>query len=45
VVYSYGVTYFILKYVDKFVPVRVPEEVEVKGLDEAIHGETAYRLS
>jgi Amt family ammonium transporter len=42
-VYAFGVTYLILKVVDNFVPIRVPEEAEEKGLDESIHGETAYR--
>jgi Amt family ammonium transporter len=42
-VYAFGVTYFILKVVDNFVPIRVPEEAEEKGLDESIHGEVAYR--
>jgi Amt family ammonium transporter len=42
-IYAYVVTYGILKVVNAFIPVRVPEEVEIKGLDEAIHGEVAYR--
>lgn len=44
-IYAYTVTYGILKVIDKIVPIRVPEEVEIKGLDEAIHGEVAYRIS
>jgi len=43
-IYAYGVTYAILVLVDKFVPVRVTEDVEEQGLDEAIHGEVAYRI-
>lgn len=42
-VYAFGVTYLILKVVDRYVPIRVPEDIEEKGLDEGIHGETAYR--
>lgn len=41
-VYSFGLTYLILKVVNIFEPVRVSNEVEVKGLDSGIHGETAY---
>ena len=43
-VYSFGVTYGILKIINVFEPVRVPDDVQVKGLDIAIHGETAYDL-
>jgi Amt family ammonium transporter len=42
-IYAYVVTYAILKIVDSIVPIRVSEEAEVQGLDEALHGETAYR--
>jgi ammonium transporter, Amt family len=40
--YSFGVTYAALKIINLFTPVRVPEEIEEKGLDEQIHGEKAY---
>jgi len=43
-VYSFVVTFFILKAVNAFTPVRVPDEIEEKGLDEALHGEKAYDL-
>lgn len=41
-VYSFAVTYMILKIVNIFTPVRVPDEVEITGLDQMIHGEAAY---
>lgn len=40
--YAFGVTYLILKVINVFESVRVPLEVEIEGLDTAIHGETAY---
>jgi ammonium transporter, Amt family len=43
-VYAFGVTYGILKVVNRFTPVRVSEEDELLGLDVAIHGEAAYDL-
>jgi Amt family ammonium transporter len=43
--YSFGVTYFGLKLINVFTPVRVVDEVEQKGLDEGLHGETAYDLA
>lgn len=42
--YAFGVTYIILKVINAFESVRVPKEVEIQGLDTAIHGETAYDL-
>jgi Amt family ammonium transporter len=42
--YSFGVTYAGLKLINLFTPVRVPDGVEHKGLDEALHGESAYDL-
>lgn len=44
-VYSFVVTYIILKVVNYFDPVRVSDEIEAKGLDETIHGEIAYDLN
>ena len=41
-IYSFVVTYGILKAIDVFSPVRVSEDEEMKGLDHSIHGETAY---
>ena len=43
-IYSFIVTYLLLKVIDKITPVRVPEEAEEKGLDTELHGETAYDL-
>jgi Amt family ammonium transporter len=40
--YSFVGTWAILKVLDKFDPVRVPDAVEQKGLDTEIHGEEAY---
>jgi Amt family ammonium transporter len=44
-VYSFVVTYFGLKLINLFTPVRVPDHVELRGLDEGLHGETAYDLA
>ena len=44
IVYSFGITWLILKIQNIFMPVRVPDEVEVKGLDESELGEKAYTL-
>jgi Amt family ammonium transporter len=41
-VYAFAVTYGILKLVNLVTPVRVTEEDELQGLDEALHGEVAY---
>lgn len=43
-VYSFGVTFIILKVLNRFAPVRVSNKVEIEGLDKAVHGETAYDL-
>ncbi len=40
--YSYLVTMLLLKIINHFTPVRVSDEVEKKGLDSSLHGETAY---
>ena len=42
--YSFVVTWLILKILDRFERVRVPDAVELKGLDSEIHGEAAYVL-
>jgi Amt family ammonium transporter len=42
--YSFGVTWAILKILNLITPVRVPDSVEVKGLDEGLFGERAYEL-
>ena len=43
-VYAFGVTYLILKVLNKFHPVRVSEKEELEGLDSSLHGEHAYEL-
>jgi Amt family ammonium transporter len=43
-VYSFIVTFAILKVLNKFEPVRVSEEAEIEGLDAALHGESAYEF-
>lgn len=42
--YAFVVTYFILKVINAFDSVRVPETMEIQGLDTSIHGEAAYDL-
>jgi ammonium transporter, Amt family len=42
VVYALVVTWVILKVINAFDPIRVPDEVERKGLDSELHGEEAY---
>ncbi|MDR1782093.1 MAG: ammonium transporter [Bacilli bacterium] len=41
-IYAFIFTYVILWVINKFIPVRVSEQVELKGLDAAILGENAY---
>ncbi len=41
-VYVFGVTYIISKLVDKTIGLRVKETDEDRGLDVALHGESAY---
>lgn len=43
-VYSFIVTFGILKILNKFESVRVSEEIEIEGLDSALHGESAYEF-
>jgi ammonia channel protein AmtB len=43
-IYAFIVTVIILKGISLLMPVRVPPEAQEKGLDEAVHGETAYEL-
>ncbi len=42
--YSFVVTWLILKILNVFERVRVPDAIELKGLDSEIHGEAAYVL-
>ncbi len=44
VVFTFVMTYAILKVINLFSPVRVSEEEEIKGLDSTLHGESAYEL-
>ena len=44
IVYSFGITWLILKIQNHFVPVRLPDDVELIGLDESELGEKAYTL-
>ena len=41
--YAFVFTYAMLRVIDLITPVRVGEEAE-RGLDEAMHGESAYGL-
>lgn len=41
-VYTAVITFIIFKIVDGIIGLRVPEEEEIMGLDESIHGEKAY---
>jgi Amt family ammonium transporter len=43
--YAFGMTWLILKLLDRFQPVRVSDEVELQGLDQELHGEEAYLLT
>lgn len=43
-VYSFIITYATLKILNLIEPVRVSKEVEIKGLDESLHGEEAYNF-
>ena len=42
--WSFCATWVILKVISRFGPIRVSYEQELEGLDEALHGESAYRL-
>ncbi len=41
-IWAFVVTYFMLVVINKFTAVRVSDEDEAMGLDESIHGESAY---
>jgi len=43
-IYSFGVTYLILKVINTFGSVRVSAKEEKEGLDAILHGESAYDL-
>jgi Amt family ammonium transporter len=42
--YAFAVTWLILKVLNRFEPVRVHDDVELKGLDSEMHEEEAYIL-
>jgi Amt family ammonium transporter len=42
--YAFGVTWVLAKLVDRTIGLRVDPEVEARGLDLALHAETAYAL-
>jgi len=42
IVWAFVITYILLWAINKITPVRVSEEVEQSGLDDALHGESAY---
>lgn len=44
-VYALGVTFLILKVLDRFEPVRVPDSLELAGLDTELEEDQAYNLS
>jgi Amt family ammonium transporter len=41
-VWAFGFTYVMLSLINKITPVKVSEAMEQMGLDEGLHGETAY---
>lgn len=43
-VYASAVTYIILKVLDLLGVLRVPETIQMQGLDESMYGEDAYNL-
>ena len=40
--YAFGFTYIMLALINKITPVKVSEDIELAGIDIAIHGEKAY---
>jgi len=42
VVYSFVVTFAIVKVIDRVIGLRVDEEAEIVGLDQSLHSESAY---
>ncbi len=43
-VWSFGVTWALAKVIDRLIGLRVPVEVEIQGLDIALHSESAYAV-
>ncbi|HLN04782.1 MAG TPA: ammonium transporter [Acidimicrobiales bacterium] len=44
-VYAFGVTWIILKVLNRFEPIRVPDTMELQGLDTEMEEEQAYILT
>jgi ammonium transporter, Amt family len=44
IVYAAGITYLLLLFVSKFVGLRPDPAMEMKGLDDAYHGERGYGM-
>ena len=42
-IYAFGFTYLMLKIINKITRVKTSEDEEEKGLDQSLHGETAYQ--
>ena len=42
ILYSFVLTYLLLRFVNLITPVRVSEKIEVAGLDNGLFGEDAY---
>ena len=42
--FAFGASYALAKLVDAVVPMRVSREVELTGLDQALHAESAYEF-
>jgi Amt family ammonium transporter len=42
IVYAFVMTYLMLMLIDKITPVRTSPRTETNGLDDSLHGETAY---
>jgi len=43
--YAFGVTWLILKALNRFEAIRVPDEMELQGLDSEMSEEGAYNLT
>jgi Amt family ammonium transporter len=43
-IYAFGASYLMLWIISKFTPVKVSLAEEENGLDEALHGESAYEM-
>jgi Amt family ammonium transporter len=41
-IYAFGFTYLMLRVINKITRVKTTEDEEEKGLDQSLHGETAY---